>query len=53
VTYYTIEMLRQSPNDLLFFARFMPLPKSDSGLLRPKKVVGVRGEFDNSISNTT
>jgi hypothetical protein len=31
----------------------MPLPKSDSGLLHPEKVVGVKGEFDNSVSNTT
>jgi len=31
----------------------MPLPKSDFGLLYPEKVVGVRGEFDNSVSDTT
>jgi hypothetical protein len=31
----------------------MPLPKSDSSLLYPEKVVGVRGEFENSVSNTT
>jgi len=52
-TYYTIQRLHQSLNVLLLLARSMPLPKSDSALLHPEKVVGVRGEFDNSVSNTT
>jgi len=52
-TYYTIQRLHQSPSVLLLLAKSMPLPKSDFGLLYPEKVVGVRGEFDNSVSNTT
>jgi hypothetical protein len=52
-TYYTIQRLHQSSNILLLLARFIPLSKSDFGLLYPEKVVGVRGEFDNSVSDTT
>jgi hypothetical protein len=52
-TYCIVQRLHQSPNDLLLLTRSMPLPKSDSGLLHPEKVVGVRGEFNNSVSNTT
>jgi hypothetical protein len=52
-TYYTIQGLHQSPNNLLLLARSMPLPKSDFDYCILKKVVGVRGEFDNLVGNTT
>jgi hypothetical protein len=41
------------PNNMLLLARSMSLPKSNSDYCILKKVVGVRGEFDNSVSNIT
>jgi hypothetical protein len=52
-TYYAIQRLHQSPKPSIALSEVLPLPKSDSGLLYPENVDGVRGEFDNSVSNTT